>query len=697
MAQATAIALPNLALNGEAVPVKHLPALNGDTPLANGVSHDLETDVEVKEAEVKEVAPPVPMGSLLEYKRVDYLYDTDDREWVLRDSAPVKDSTLEDRYRGFSFTVVRTLAKRTYDVQSIEIELKNIDLKAACQHVIQEFDGISWNSRVLRIDTKVFIAFFPELEAYQKALASKADCDKTDEDIARAQHLKLLLEFFRHEHGAQIAELESLRQHGEITFDLMWAIMRPRTLIFLRHDPVTGEPRAMHLVKAELSVPFGEPPQWSLTVEYIDATGNGARYASTGQMDGPRFGLSTKQIKIYRFNGTQKITSLRAFPMVYHPRKEEMRTKLIERGKRWRDLDGIHNRFYDSVAFCVRKCCYVRVTVNSRIMIDIGSFKKINPNYPLPSVKGSGDDENLHSDEDVDANSREIELTDEQLLVASPIIYGFSLSDKLWLEFNVEHVKTFTWNDEAFERLVLPPAQKNLIRSLVDSHRNESIKFDDFVEGKGQGLILNLHGKPGIGKTLSAEATSEHVRRPLYVVGAGDLGEDAATLDASLNEIFSVAAAWKAIVLIDEADVFLEQRSLHDLHRNAVVAVFLRQLEYFRGILFLTTNRVQSFDEAFQSRIHVSIRYRELNVSTRLSIWNTFLERVHMDPSALTEEQSSILGNKDLNGRQIKNAARTASAVAASRGEPVDFAHIMEVLGVMDQFEEDSQEIAASH
>ena len=69
-------------------------------------------------------------------------------------------------------------------------------------------------------------------------------------------------------------------------------------------------------------------------------------------------------------------------------------------------------------------------------------------------------------------------------------------------------------------------------------------------------------------------------RRPLYIVGAGDLGTSATSVERALISIFNLAAAWKAVVLIDEADVFLEQRGTHDLDRNAMVAVFLRQLEY---------------------------------------------------------------------------------------------------------------------
>lgn len=72
---------------------------------------------------------------------------------------------------------------------------------------------------------------------------------------------------------------------------------------------------------------------------------------------------------------------------------------------------------------------------------------------------------------------------------------------------------------------------------------------------------------------------SADVRKPLYVVGAGELGTTADVLDSQLTRIFNLTAAWEAVVLIDEADVFLEERSFKDIYRNAIVAVFLRQLE----------------------------------------------------------------------------------------------------------------------
>jgi SpoVK/Ycf46/Vps4 family AAA+-type ATPase len=266
---------------------------------------------------------------------------------------------------------------------------------------------------------------------------------------------------------------------------------------------------------------------------------------------------------------------------------------------------------------------------------------------------------------------------------------GFSLSDKLWLEFNVEKVQPIEWNEEAFANLVLPSDRKMLLQSLVEAHNAELCGFDDFIKGKGRGLVVNLFGPPGVGKTLSAEATSEHVKRPLYVVGAGDLGTKATELDHELQRVFELATAWKAIILIDEADVFLEQRSLHDLERNAMVAVFLRHLEYYPAILFMTTNRVKTFDEAFLSRIHIALHFHSLSLTARLQVWTAFLNKAGIKIGAegsISEEELQKLTERDINGRQVKNATRTANSLAVSRGETLRYHHIVEVLDVMDEF-----------
>jgi len=274
------------------------------------------------------------------------------------------------------------------------------------------------------------------------------------------------------------------------------------------------------------------------------------------------------------------------------------------------------------------------------------------------------------------------------------------------VEFNVEKIEDVEWNKDAFDNLVLPGERKNLLQSLVEAHRKE-VGFDDFIRGKGHGLVVNLFGPPGVGKTFSAEATSEHVRRPLYVVGGGDLGTTANSLDQALDRIFDVATAWKAIVLIDEADVFLEQRSMHDLERNAMVAVLyvsfilfhlamdvsifflcrsLRHVEYYRGILFLTTNRVKAFDEAFLSRIHVALHFSELTQESKEQVWSAFIKKMGNSAKNITKEQITDLAKRGINGRQIKNAARTAHSLAAAKGEEVSYEHLRITLDALDEF-----------
>ncbi|KAG6865036.1 hypothetical protein C0991_005528 [Blastosporella zonata] len=280
--------------------------------------------------------------------------------------------------------------------------------------------------------------------------------------------------------------------------------------------------------------------------------------------------------------------------------------------------------------------------------------------------------------------SSDDDLSDEDLILSSTVVYGFSLSDKTWLEFDVEEVQPVEWNEDAFVNLVLPSARKDLLRSLVEAHHRE-LGFDDFIKGKGHGLVINLFGPPGVGKTFSAEATSEHVKRPLYVIGGGDLGTKASEMDSTLERIFDVATAWKAIVLIDEADVFLEQRSLHDLERNAMVAVFLRHVEYYRGILFLTTNRVQAFDEAFLSRIHVALHFYELSQESKEQVWTAFIKKLRVS-HVVTPEQIKELATRNINGRQIKNAVRTAQSLAVGRGETMEYHHFVETLDAIDEF-----------
>ena len=190
-------------------------------------------------------------------------------------------------------------------------------------------------------------------------------------------------------------------------------------------------------------------------------------------------------------------------------------------------------------------------------------------------------------------------------------------------------------------------------------------KFDDFVTNKNGGLIFLLHGLPGLGKTLIAESTAEYVKAPLLQITAGELGIYPDEIESSLQNKFQVAKRWNAIVLIDEADVFMEQRSSNDIKRNAMVTIFLRMLERFDGILFLTTNRGDNLDIAIKSRLSIILDYKPFTKEERQLVWKNIINRQSKTIQfELSEDDLEQLSTKQLNGREIKHLVKMSIALS---------------------------------
>jgi SpoVK/Ycf46/Vps4 family AAA+-type ATPase len=256
-------------------------------------------------------------------------------------------------------------------------------------------------------------------------------------------------------------------------------------------------------------------------------------------------------------------------------------------------------------------------------------------------------------------------------------------------ELNIEDIEEVDWNVGAFQRLVLDGTKKELIEALISEHLSTS-DSTDIIEGKGNGLVMLLHGGPGTGKTLTAESIAELTKKPLYRVTCGDIGTSAEEVEKYLETVFDVGTGWDCVVLLDEADVFLEERTQTDLQRNALVSAFLRTLEYYSGILILTSNRVGTFDEAFKSRMQLAVHYPDLDVKSRRKIWAMFINQ--LDPSSanieVLRENLDSLAESELNGREIRNTVKTARQLANYRKRPLDYTHFERVLKVANDFED---------
>ncbi|EPE09036.1 aaa family atpase [Ophiostoma piceae UAMH 11346] len=203
------------------------------------------------------------------------------------------------------------------------------------------------------------------------------------------------------------------------------------------------------------------------------------------------------------------------------------------------------------------------------------------------------------------------------------------MRQKKWMDIDVDRIRTVQWNKQAFENLAIDKKTKNVVRALV-SKQIATDMSTDLISGKGNGLIMLLHGGPGTGKTLTA--------------------------------------------------------------------VFLRVLEYYNGILILTSNRVGTFDEAFKSRIQLRIHYEPLNDWQCRKIWHNFLDRVNqLNPDELEygelNDNIGELSKENMNGRQIRNVITTARQLAQFKGCKCGYEEVKDAIEVSTKFEKYLQEV----
>lgn len=110
--------------------------------------------------------------------------------------------------------------------------------------------------------------------------------------------------------------------------------------------------------------------------------------------------------------------------------------------------------------------------------------------------------------------------------------------------------------------------------------------------------------------------------------------------------------------------------------------VFLRLLEYYEGILFLTTNRVDNIDTAFQSRIHISLEYDDLSVTSRRHVWSNFLGSATAASASFSDKDMDQLAEYAMNGREIKNVLKMATLLANKRGTKLGIEQVRTVLEI---------------
>ncbi|KAE8442756.1 hypothetical protein EG329_002896 [Mollisiaceae sp. DMI_Dod_QoI] len=470
-----------------------------------------------------------------------------------------------------------------------------------------------------------------------KVILGLLDSSGLDEDSCR--YMKLLCGWFEDNCRADWDEADELLSRGKINAKHYRKLFRPDEIILTKLDD-----GILHARKTE---PYPWRDEKDRVIDIFQWTFNGSF-----TKDKLTLGLRKSDIDLIfdEKDGEKDITSLQIYPLRFAD--DGLQQKLSARGEKFWTCRK-------KKLVCYRETDYMDpADAERRVMIDYQIFRRMHGSKAIF----------LSQQDDLGAAAMDAHEPPEGdfLALLPPYIHGFNLHTKSWIRIRVDRITDVTWNKDAFKRLVVPAETKELIQALVTAQISQVHTAPDIIAGKGNGLIILLHGGPGTGKTLTAESIAELEERPLYRVTCGDIG-------------------------MEPEDVERE-RSLADLKRNALISVFLRVLEYYNGILVLTTNRVGTFDEAFKSRIQLALRYPNLDQEQRQEIWSNFFymlrrtkEKVDIDD---LEMNIGHLAAIEINGRQIRNVVTTARHLAKFRKERLVYRHVQHAIATVTKFDE---------
>lgn len=252
-------------------------------------------------------------------------------------------------------------------------------------------------------------------------------------DPSYLKHFNLLVNFVKVTYRSTTRRLIALLEHHEITYEMLWALFKPNMVVYTTCFG-TGKPRCVKYQRGEERTTDNKVEYFHLECCYMD-------------FDGKVFGETSIELVIMKFRGTRRISSLNAFPLEYHPNKDKVKAHLVGCGRNFVSLMGVQYRQYRGDAFYMRKGQPVKVPVNGRIMIDRVFFHEANPNYTRPRINESTkqdlsdedwmifgiDDRSTKQSDQVRSTGKDpAEMNEDDLILLSPTVPGFSYGNKLW-------------------------------------------------------------------------------------------------------------------------------------------------------------------------------------------------------------------------------------------------------------------------
>ncbi|KXH29352.1 hypothetical protein CSIM01_01080 [Colletotrichum simmondsii] len=502
--------------------------------------------------------------------------------------------------------------------------------------------------------------------------ASQEDSPESimDDRQTKIEHLGVLLEYLNPIVKSKLEPMQ--RRLGQdsptTTWDDLWYLLRPGSQSYCKWD---HQWIGCIVEDAKKCVPDAEdnlPERWKVKIWFL------AMHWSYGTLV-----TVTNTIDIPKFEGEKKVEQLDVFPEKYS--KGERKKEFETRGDQicdmlWRGYEYAH---YDGELMSKKRKKYKgKIILNAygdqnypTFDEDDWSFDLVSepaPDQARPTNGPSGVLQPLWLDPTKDSRDP---VTAAHKFITCPVVPGFTLPAKTWVSAHVGSIQDLV--QEEVPEAIVSGEKLKIIKALAERQLTAKPWSADYIKNKGEGVVILLHGPPGVGKTYTVESIAMRKRQPLISLTISDLRTQDASVEEELTRWFKMADKWRAILLIDECDVFLERREKKDIERNAIVSAFLRKIEYFGGLLFLTTNRVGHIDDAFMSRVHAVIGFDPLDGTRREKIWDSLLAKLNRERKGAIRisngakkflKTPEVLEYTDWNGREIRNAFQTAIALA---------------------------------
>jgi hypothetical protein len=309
-------------------------------------------------------------------------------------------------------------------------------LKKLLKPVLEGYPGITSSLKRLELSGK----FEPLIHRWSRLKEAIANIgDSTDEEKDTKKHADLFYSIVQKEFAENIDSCQDMIAKGVITYENLWMIYSPGSIIYGKRD---GQDMAMKLTSVRYGTNNKMKPVFWVTGKYVD-------------WDGTQMGFNKLNLSIPQFAGTRKISSLAAVPMDFLADKEAMVKKLTERGTRFESMAGVRYVAYSGFAY--KRSMFGgrdKYHIKGRIVIDSNGFNRfscnegiyLSPLWTKERAEGESGSEQENDDEMDDDDGEDngmpyegefleddnpwgtVSLTEEQRLITTPVVRGYSLS-----------------------------------------------------------------------------------------------------------------------------------------------------------------------------------------------------------------------------------------------------------------------------